>query len=210
MNLPETHIRSDSPVPSGTSPLRRWMPEAALVLVSAVLGFCAAQYGEYRQERQLGARILSSIEAEVTHNLAVLEPMVPFHEAWVRSLDNAGKTPAGSGIDVFFATRPPFPTGARSPFPTLRRSAWDAAVAGGSVRLLDYDVVSALSEIYRAQEIAIENVGRLASGALAETATYDPASRDASVRLLWLTLADIHAAELRLLELYREHLSTLR
>lgn len=40
---------------------------------------------------------------------------------------------------------------------------------------------------------------RLAKGALSSAATFDPASRAASVRLLWLTLADIQAAEQMLL-----------
>jgi hypothetical protein len=79
-------------------------------------------------------------------------------------------------------------------------------VASGSLRLLDYDFTAATSEIYSAQEILAENISRLATGALTQISTYDPASGKASVRLLWLTLADIHAAEVRLLELYRRRL----
>jgi hypothetical protein len=44
---------------------------------------------------------------------------------------------------------------------------------------------------------------------LSTTAVYEPESRDASVRLLWLTLADIQAAEALLLERYREHLPAI-
>jgi hypothetical protein len=41
-------------------------------------------------------------------------------------------------------------------------------------------------------------------------AIYDPASRTAAVRLLWLTLADILSAEILLLELYDLHMPTLQ
>lgn len=76
--------------------------------------------------------------------------------------------------------------------------------------VLEYDVVAALTEIYRMQETVTDNIERLASGPLAQTTTYDPASRDPSARLLWLTLADIHAAEAMLVELYHEHIPVLR
>ena len=136
--------------------------------------------------------------------------MLPFHREWVDALASAETVPGQAGLDVWFATRPNLPAPVKTPFATPRRSAWDAALAGGSLRLLDYDVTAALSEIYRAQEILTDNVNRLASGALSQTATYDPTSRDASVRLLWLTLADIHAAEALLLELYRQHVPLIQ
>ena len=185
--------------------LPRWLPEIVLVVVSVTLGFGASEYGRYRGDRQLEAVILEGLKAEVEHNLAMLEPMVPFHAAWVRALSEAEPASTQSGMDVWFATRPSMPNPPGTPFATLRRSAWDAAVAGGSLRLLDYDVTSALSELYRAQDVLTENVNRLASGALSQTATLDPATRNASVRLLWVTLADIYAAEEIVLELYREH-----
>jgi hypothetical protein len=39
---------------------------------------------------------------------------------------------------------------------------------------------------------------------------YDPAARQASVRLLWLTLADIQSAEAVLREAYTQQLAKLR
>ena len=167
------------------------------------LGFGVAQYGEYRDNRQLAARALESLQAELEHNLAMLEPMVPIHNTWVDALAKADTSKSSqSGLNVYFATRPVLPADAKSTFPFLRRSAWDAALSGGALRLIDYDVATALSEIYRLQEIATDNVDRLAKGALSSTATFDPASRVATVRLLWLTLADIASAESALLDLY--------
>lgn len=190
--------------------LPRWLPEIVLVVVSVTLGFGASEYGRYRGDRQLQSAVLEGLSAEIEHNFAVLEPMVPFHAAWVRALSETKPASTQSGLDVWFATRPNIPKPPGTPFATLRRSAWDAAVAGGSLRLMDYDLTAALSELYRAQDVLTENVNRLASGALSQTATFDPASRDASVRLLWLTLADIYAAEEIVLRLYRDHGSLVR
>ena len=192
-------------------PPPRWLAEGLLILVSVALGFAAAEYGEHRSNRELASRALRGVMAEIEHNISILEPMVSMHAAWVNALAASDSAQAGdSALDVFFATRPDLPMGAPSPFPFLRRSAWDAALAGGALRLLDYEVAAALSEVYRVQETATDNVDRLAKGALSQTATYDPASRAASVRLLWLTLADIQAAEAVLLDLYRTNLPVIR
>ena len=189
----------------------QWLLEGLFIIVSVALGFGVAQYGEHRSNRELASRVLITLQGELEHNLAMLEPMVPVHRRWAEALGKADTSNASqSGLDVFFATRPPLPEDANSPFPFLRRSAWDAAMSGGALRLIDYDVAAALSEIYRVQEIATDNVDRLAKGALSTTATFDPASRVASVRLLWLTTLDIESAETTLLGLYRKHLPTIR
>jgi len=191
--------------------LPHWLLEGLFIVVSVALGFGVAQFGEYRNNRELAARALTSLQAELEHNLAILEPLVPIHGKWVDALAKADTSKSSqSGLDVYFATRPDLPADAKSPFPFLRRSAWDAALSGGALRLIDYDVAAALSEIYRLQEIATDNVNRLANGALSSTAIFEPASRVPSVRLLWLTLADIQSAEATLLDLYRQHLPTIR
>lgn len=201
---------SKASTPAKRRPLPRWLPEITLVLASVGLGFAAAQYGEYRNDQNLAARILRSLTVELEQNQSLLEPTVPFHELWLGSLEAASAAPEQSGLDVWFATRPPMPSENSTPFVNLRRSAWDAALAGGSLGLLDYDFATALSEVYRAQDLVTENVNRLTSGALSQTATFDPGSGQASTRLLWLTLADIYTAEAMLLELYGKHLPRLQ
>lgn len=100
------------------------------------------------------------------------------HRAWMAALTKEAVEPGtAAAFDVFLATRPALPAGAATPFPSLRRSAWDAAVS---------------------------------SGPLGAAATFDPANRKPSVRLLWLTLADIESAETLLLAGYRQHVPVLR
>jgi hypothetical protein len=188
-----------------------WLREGLVIVVSVLLGFGVSQYGQSRDERRLAARVLQGVLVEVELNRAAVQPIVPIHKAWLDALDNVKATsPTQSGLDLYFATRPAFPPGTKSPFPFLRHSAWDAAVSSGALRLIDYDVISALSEIYMMQDITTENIRRLATGALSSTATYDAASRPAAVRLLWLTLADIESAETSLVGLYDQRLPAVR
>jgi hypothetical protein len=197
--------------PRGSRSLPSWLLEGVFIVISVLLGFAVAQFGEYRNNRELATRALTSLQAEIEHNRALLQPLVPIHRAWVQALNKADTSdPRKSGLDLFFALRPKLPAGAQSPFAFLRRSAWDAAVSGGALRLIDYDVAADLSEIYRVQEIAADNVDRLAKGPLSSVATFDPASRVPSVRLLWMTLLDIESAEEILLTLYAKHLPTIR
>jgi hypothetical protein len=192
-------------------PPPRWLAEAVLILVSVALGFAAAEYGQRENDRELAGRAIAELLDEMEYNVSVLEPMVPMHATWVSALADADSARGGeAAVDVLFATRPDLPPGAESPFPFLRRSAWDAAMSGGALRLIDYDVAAALSEVYRMQETATDNVDRLAEGALSQPETYDPASRAASVRLLWLTLLDIQSAEAILLDLYRQNLPIIQ
>jgi hypothetical protein len=196
------------------TPARRlphWLLEGAFIVVSVLLGFAVAEYGDYRKDRELTVRVLAGLRAEIEHNLSEVEPMVPVHLKWIEAMSqaNAPDTYAGkTALDVFLATRPKLP-GNRS-FLFLRRSAWDAAISGGALRLVDYDTSAALSEIYRVQEIASANVDRLVNGPLSQTTTVDPETRVVAVRLMLLTLGDIQSAEAVLLDLYRQHLPAIR
>jgi hypothetical protein len=187
-----------------------WLLEGVLIVVSVLLGFGLSELREARAERALTARVLSGIRAEIEYNVQALEPFVPMHTQWMQALRQVDLAAGNeTGLGVWFATRPPLPLDGASPFPFLRRSAWDAALAGGVLRLVDYDVTAALADVYGMQERATDNVERLANGALSSPATYDPAMRVPSVQLLWLTLADIQSAESLLLQRYREHLPTI-
>ena len=217
MTEPQSVTELDAPVPTPQArasrvpkAARRWVLESVLIVASVLLGFGLNELREARAERKLTARMLEGVRAEIAHNLGVLDPFVSMHTQWVKALDESDVTTGRqSGLDVWFATRPPLPPSSATPFPSLRRSAWDAAVAGGALRLVDYDVAAALTDVYSMQDLATANLQRLANGPLTTPAIYDPASRAAAVRMLWLTLADIQYAEVLLLARYREHLPAI-
>lgn len=191
--------------------LPHWLLEGLFIVLSVALGFAVSQYGERRSERELAGRAIAAIKAEVEQNLTAVEPYLPFHTTWLKALAKPDTSDATkSGLDIWFALRPPLPEHTKTPFPFLKRSAWDAAVSSGAFRLIDYELAAALSDIYRLQEILNGNVERLAVGAFSTTPTFDPASRVPSVRLLWLSLADVQSAESALVDLYKQHLPLIR
>jgi len=181
-----------------------------MIIVSVALGYAAAQYAAHREERQLSSQALKAIIEELKYNKSILEPLVPLHTQWLSRLADPDVAAGGKpGVDILFGTRPPLPAGAPSPFPFLRHSAWDAAVAGGVLPLLDFELVSTLSNIYSVQQVVTENIARLAHGPLAQIDIYERDKGAASARLLWLTIGDIESAEALLLELYKKNLAEL-
>ncbi len=188
-----------------------WLLEGLLIVISVVLGLWVSQYQQARADRELAARVLTSLQREIEHNLATIEPFEAVHRTWASRLGSADTTASTrAGVDLFSTLRPSLPSGARSPFPFLRRSAWGAALSGGTIRLIDHDVAAVLSDIYRMQEITDGAVDRLANGVLTSPAIFDPASRASAVRLLELTLIDIQSSEASLIVLYRQHLPAIR
>jgi hypothetical protein len=176
----------------GKEPLH-WLLEGLLIIISVALGFWVTELQQSRQERAQAARVLERIQIEIEQNAEVLDPYVPMHGEWLDALD-AVDTALGaqSAFDVFIGTRPKLPPGVPSPFPFLRRSAWDAARTLSSAR-----------DRHAKCRAACQCV-------LTSPSLFDPASRRASVKLLWLTLADIQSAEVILRDAYRGQLSRMR
>ena len=187
-----------------------WLLEGLLIVFSVVLGFWVSQLQSARADRELAARVLTTVHDEIAYNVALLGPYVDMHGVWTATLAKEAAQPGTqAAFDVFMRTRPPIPGGG-TPFPVLRRSAWDAALAGGVVRLLDHDVAAALSDVYRRQQIVDDNIDRLAYNALGAASTFDVASRTPSLRLLRLTMLDIQSAEAMLAASYRRHTPAVR
>jgi hypothetical protein len=185
-----------------------WIVESLLILVSVGVGFAAAEFREYRQNRELAATVLHGMREEVESNLAVLDPLLAKHRLWQQSLagvDLSANTKAA--FDILFESRPDPDVNIGVP---LRRVAWDTAVSAGALKLLDYEVAAALSEIYGYQDVMSNNHNRIASAVLYTPATFDPASRAASVRLMWGVMAEIAGNELYLRDLYQKHLPLLK
>jgi hypothetical protein len=187
-----------------------WLLEGLLIVFSVVLGFWVTQLQGARAERDTAARVLASVHEETEYNVALLAPYLGMHSTWTAALKKeAAESGTQSAFDIYMRTRPPIPAGG-NPFPVLRRSAWDAALASGAIRLLDHDVAAALSGVYRWQQVVDDNVERLARGPFAAASTFDPANRTPSLKLLWLTMADIVSSEEQLAAEYRRHAPALR
>jgi hypothetical protein len=193
--------------PAAGKKAMHWLLEGAFIVVSVMLGFAVTRYGEYRDERDLAARMLASIQTEVEYNRAVLERYVPIHRAWHQAVD--GVDPANgteSAIDVLFSKQPELPPDFTTNVPLLRQAAWDTALSTAALRLIDYDLAAALSEIYSMQGYAAATFTRLFS----EPQMFDPAGRSAALRMAKVTLREMTWAEETLLGLYDKHLPAIR
>jgi hypothetical protein len=184
-----------------------WLFEGLLIVISIALGFWVAQAKEARDNREFAARVLKSLQAEVEHNAALVEPYVAFHSKWAAELAReSAESGSGSGIEVVFATRPALAANTDH-FPIPRRAAWDAALSTGALRLIDYDVASGLSELYRIQEILDAKIMRLDGP---ELSFYDRDGREAAVKLARFTMEGISQTEAALVAGYRTHLPAIR
>ena len=185
-----------------------WLLEGIFIVVSVLLGFAAAQYGEDRDNRQLAHRALSSLQTELEFNLAAVEPYPAFHTAYVDALDKVDVAANGeSGFQTYLKIRPPLPKNSETDIPLVRRAAWDAAVSSGALRLIDYDLVAGLSEIYQMQA----HLGDAAARVPISSGTFfNPGDRIASLRQAQAALNEMVWAEQSLVTLYQKHLPSLK
>jgi hypothetical protein len=194
--------------------ISHWLLEGLFIVVSVALGFWVAQIREARQNRELAARVLKGLEAEVQSNVATLEPFLNVQEQWIKAMGKLGDArdvrtdfpvcpTSATACGVFFATRPPLGK-LNSSFPQFRRAAWDTALSTGALRLLDYDLVAGLSEIYQMQELFQRNVDRIGTSS---TDWFDPLVREAATRKLYMAMVELQYDERQfLLPLYRRYL----
>ena len=190
-----------------------WILEGLFIVVGVVLGFAVAEYGQSRQDDELAARVLHALAQEVEFNLKALEPIEDKHQRWLTNLNrwitDPSRRKGNTGRHAFIETLPDFEkmttTNFEPPFPTLRRVAWDTAVSTGALRLIEYDVAAALSEIYAWQEaLPFDSIPS------SEISFYDPAYTVPSALQLSFALDAIAISERELIALCRKHLPTIR
>jgi hypothetical protein len=191
--------------------LPEWLLEAVFIVVSVLLAFAVDEYRQSRADREQARRVIASLDAELTHNLAAVEPYLAVHTAWADTLDKTvDDQRVETGLDAYIRTRPVLPVGSVAEFPVeVRRGAWDAALSTGALRLIDYELVAALSGIYETQKFYGETINRVVGAATSPTA-FDPSSRKLSVRQITLDMGSLVFAERLLLDLYRKHLPSVR
>ena len=181
-----------------------------MILVSVGLAFGVAEYRESRANRELATRVLKSLQTEVEQNLAALEPWSDFNRRFSDALAKADTSNSRqSAVEVYVAARPALPAGAKLDTPVVHRGAWDAALSTGALRLIDYDVVAALSAIYQTQQLFGAESDRFAAEMHAITA-FDPATRVVAIRQASAEFSEVAYAEILLIDLYRKHLPAIR
>ncbi|HEY3515504.1 MAG TPA: hypothetical protein VGL98_00560 [Gammaproteobacteria bacterium] len=163
-----------------------------------LLGFGVSEWRQASGDRELAERVLRNLHAELEHNRTELDQVLPLVAA-----DATDSTQ--SGWDVIFRVIQGV-GGGMAP-PALRRGAWDAAVSTGALRLLDYEVVAALSEIYERQSTSADFFGR-AMGAY-EPVLFEPHRQSETVQAFRWMAVELVSFESDLLELYDRQLRIL-
>jgi hypothetical protein len=192
----------------GKTPIH-WLLEGLLIVISVALGFGVAQFRESRANRELGARVLRGLQTEIEQNLALLERQSAMHQRWLEALSQPNVfTSHKTAREVFLATWPDLNRDKiTDPFPLPRRGAWDAALSTGALRLIDYDVVAALSEIYQRQQSLESAVEKMP---YSSTSFFDPVQRDAAAIQLAFEINAIELSENFLVDAYRRDLPIIR
>jgi hypothetical protein len=185
-----------------------WLVEGLFIAISVLLGFAAARYGENRDNRELAGRALTSLHSELDFNLSIVEPFLAFHRTHIDALakGSAGASDE-SGFQLFLRLRPPLPKNARADMPLVRRAAWDAASSSGALRLIEYDLIAGLFEVYQMQDILGAASDRMP---VSTQGFFDPRDRNASIGVTLAALNEILWAEESLVALYRKQLPALQ
>jgi hypothetical protein len=184
----------------------RFSFEALLIVLSVLLGFGVSEWRQASGDRELAERVLRNLHAELEHNRTELDQVLPRHREILDALVAADATDSTqSGWDVIFRVIQGV-GGGMAP-PALRRGAWDAAVSTGALRLLDYEVVAALSEIYERQSTSADFFGR-AMGAY-EPVLFEPHRQSETVQAFRWMAVELVSFESDLLELYDRQLGVV-
>ena len=183
----------------------RLLFEAVLIILSVAIGFAVSEWRERVADRELAARVLRNVRAEVEYNLTQIEAQVARHQQMIQAMAGADvSNPSESGWDVMVRTLKSGP-GALP----LRRAAWDGAVSMGALRVIDYDMAARLSEIYVAQDaygLTVANGPLL----LYTPTLFDPANRKVGSQIVRWLMVELEGNERFVREIYQRHLPALR
>jgi len=134
-------------MPSNTTAV--WLPqvliESALIVISILVALGLDEWREKREDAEMARQALSNFISEVQRNQAQLRADAPFNKGLLDVLKGRYE---GSGID----TVEEFVIMVESYTPlVLQSTAWETALATGSLAKMEYDLVSALSLTYSLQ-----------------------------------------------------------
>lgn len=142
-----------------------WLPrvifESALITVSILLALALDEWREDRQDLQTVEQALSNFLSEIEQNKARVDDAAPFNLGLRNVLDQRYREGNIESIDEFISILESY-----TPV-VLQSTAWETALATGSVTKMDYSLVSALSLTYglqnRYQESSRQTISDLTS-----------------------------------------------
>ncbi len=126
-----------------------WLPqvliESALIVISILVALGLDEWREKREDAEMARQALSNFISEVQRNQARVDDAAPFNKGLLEVLKGRYE---GSGIDsvdefvIMVESYTPL---------VLQSTAWETALATGSLAKMEYNLVSALSLTYSLQ-----------------------------------------------------------
>lgn len=121
----------------------RALAESVLITFSILLALAVENWAEQQRNQELAMQSLSIFEREIRQNLARVEDVAPYHQG-LRSVVAEMAGDPGRAVEVRSVLEGLEP-------PVLLNTAWETAVAVGSLTHMDFDIVQALSLTYSIQ-----------------------------------------------------------
>lgn len=126
-----------------------WLPrvlfESALIVMSILVALGLDEWRENREDEETVQLALSNFVREIQQNQASVEDSAPFNQGLRSVLRNRYQTNDIGSVDEFVNMVESYAPA------VLQSTAWETALATGSLAKMEYDLVSALSLTYSLQ-----------------------------------------------------------
>ncbi len=126
-----------------------WLPrvlfESFLITVSILVALALDEWRENRQHAEAIQQALSNFASEIQRNKARIEDTAPFNRGLLEVLRNRYETKDIGSVDDYVNMVESYAPA------ELRTTAWETALATGSLAEMQYDLVSVLSFTYGKQ-----------------------------------------------------------
>ena len=190
----------------GESPGKLFL-EAALIIMSVLLGFAVNAWQQRQNEHELSRRVLANFRREIQLNLRTLEHSYPLHSQFAERLQAAAARPHpdSSAFEVF---RTLMPEDGMMLAP-LKEAAWETAQSTGALRLLNYETAARLSETYVIQRTTLMQTQRLITERFLAPPNFDPAQQRTMLMTSYMLMGEVSGQEEYLIGIYRETLRHL-
>jgi hypothetical protein len=184
-----------------------WLPrvifESALITVSILLALGLDEWRENRQTEETIKQALSNFLSEIAQNKARVDDAAPFnkglHDVIDRRYRAGGINSMSEFIDIMDSYSPV----------VLQSTAWETALATGSLAEMDYGLVSALSLTYGLQG-RYEQTNRGAMSRLTSPQALTPDTLDLAIYNSLQYLEDVTSMETELGVVYTEAASVIQ
>lgn len=127
-----------------------WLPrvifESALIVASILVALALDEWREDREDAEMIQRALSSFLSEIQRNQSKVEESAPFNQGLRLVMARHYRNRDIESVDEFVKM-----VGSYDPV-LLQSTAWETALATGSLAKMDYELVSALSMTYNLQD----------------------------------------------------------